>query len=157
MFVLIGILFIAGVLTYLMCSTLFGKKEEEKVVKVEKLLKYIGKWQSVKFPNENGDIEIQIVKYDDEQDFSEADVAITYSPTSIFKPNRKVLIEMKLEYDAINKAYIFKQIGTIDGQFFVLNLPKRVTSKTVADMVCVGPADLCEIKFEKPLKSKKDI
>lgn len=156
MITLIGILLIAGMLTYLMCRTLLKKKEEEKVAKIEKLLKYTGKWQSVKFSNENGDIEIQIVKYDNENDFSEADITITYSSTSNFKPNQKVELEMKSMYDIINKAYILKQIGTTTyGQFFVIHLPKKVTSKTVVDMVCVGPADLCEIRFEKP--SKKDI
>ena len=124
--------------------------------KPQKVVQHSATWKSKIYDNESGTLEIDLMKYEDEDNPSEAKVTINYSEGSDFRPKGKLLLEFSCEYDDWLKTYTLKQTNVIDGQFFVIHFNRYTNSHRIGHLVCVGPADLCDLKFEIKMASKKD-
>lgn len=130
------------------------------IPKLRNVAHYNGKWKSrIYEENEKGSIEIDLLALGDEEIPCLAKVKLVYDASSDFKPEREETLEFSCDYieqHKVYKTYRLLQLDPIDTQYFVIHFDKKITKQSVGYMVCVGPADLCEITFEPKQKSKKE-
>jgi hypothetical protein len=148
-----SIIFLTLCMLFLLLSKLCKKAEMPSPIAAASTTSYNGTWKSRIYENEKGTLSIKLIE--EEETPSKAMVTINYSKESTFKSDTKILIHCSYEYDKVLKTCILKQIGTIDGQCFFLHFKKNSKRHPVGNLVCLGPADLCEIAFDQT-KSKKD-
>lgn len=130
-------------LSYAIYAVIYVFKEKSKIVYKR------GIWQSKIYPEESGTIKIAICTLNGDDDPDTITAELSYSKKSKFKPDRKVAIDFDYIYDKTDKAYVLRQSDLTEGQCFMIKFKKNSDKYSKGYMVCVGPADLCEIVFER--------
>lgn len=137
-------------LIHLLSEVRIAREEEIEEKNPITISELSGTWQSKIYQNENGFVKICLLQSEGEESPSKAKAILNYSSQSKFKPSCEVILYFDCQYDNKEKHYILKQ-DTLDGQFFVMHFNKKK-----GHMICVNPADMCEIDFKPKERSKKD-